>query len=119
MGLMVELAGLGVRGLVKREDLPPGRWYFEGHRMAWTTPEGRILQSGMAVPLRIKAINRERRFVDFVVAAAAGEIPRAAVLAKVGKAARTHEAPKPNTAAKAGPAHTRTHRRQRKHHRRK
>ncbi|MCU0781581.1 MAG: VacB/RNase II family 3'-5' exoribonuclease, partial [Akkermansiaceae bacterium] len=74
MGLMVELAGLGVRGLVKREDLPPGRWYFEGHRMAWTTPEGRILQSGMAVPLRIKGINRERRFVDFVVAAAAGEI---------------------------------------------
>lgn len=103
MGLMVEIPGLGVRGVVKREDLPSGRWRFEGHRMAWVSGEGRILQSGMNVPLRVTNINRERRFVDFVLAIEAGALPRAAATPRLGKQPKKHEPSKPKPAAKAGP----------------
>ncbi|MBK1884061.1 ribonuclease R [Luteolibacter pohnpeiensis] len=68
MGLMVEIPDMGVRGAVKREDLPKGRWRFEQHRMAWVSSEGNVIQLGMRIPLRITSINTERRFVDFAVA---------------------------------------------------
>jgi ribonuclease R len=103
MGLMVEISGLGVRGVVKREDLPAGRWRFEGHRMAWVSAEGRILQSGMKVQLHVTSINRERRFVDFVLAVKPGELPRASAAPRLGQHLKKHEPPKPKPAAKAGP----------------
>jgi ribonuclease R len=68
MGLMVEVPNMGIRGVVKREDLPEGRWRFEAHRMAWTSFDGKVIQLGMRIPLRVIAINQERRFVDFAVA---------------------------------------------------
>jgi ribonuclease R len=68
MGLMVEIPAMGVRGVVKREDLPEGRWYFEAHRMAWVASDGNIIQLGMRIPLRVININFEKRFVDFAVA---------------------------------------------------
>jgi ribonuclease R len=68
MGLMVEIPDMGIRGVVKREDLPDGRWRFEAHRKAWTSFDGKVIQLGMRIPLRVLAINQERRFVDFKVA---------------------------------------------------
>jgi ribonuclease R len=68
MGLMVEIPDMGVRGVVKREDLPEGRWRFEAHRMAWVSFDGKIIQLGMRIPLRVIDINFEKRFVDFAVA---------------------------------------------------
>jgi ribonuclease R len=68
MGLMVEIPSMGVRGVVKREDLPGGRWRFEAHRMAWVSYDGKIVQLGMRLPLRVSSINMERRFVDFTIA---------------------------------------------------
>lgn len=119
MGLMVEIAGLGVRGVVKREDLPEGRWRFEGHRMAWVSFDGRMVQSGMRVPLKVSAINRERRFVDFVIAGKPEGAPRPPMPRLPGKAPRKHDAPKPKAAAKAGPPPHRKTDHKPKHRRRK
>jgi ribonuclease R len=68
MGLMVEIPDMGVRGVVKREDLPAGRWRFEAHRMAWVAMDGKLIQLGMRIPLRVIDISFEKRFVDFAVA---------------------------------------------------
>jgi ribonuclease R len=68
MGLMVEIPDMGVRGVVKREDLPEGRWRFEAHRMAWTSMDGKVIQLGMRIPLRVTRIDFDKRFVDFAVA---------------------------------------------------
>ena len=71
MGLMVEIPDMGVRGVVKREELPRGtNWRFEMHNAAWTSSDGRRLALGMKLPLRIVAIDKVKRFVDFAVAGA-------------------------------------------------
>jgi ribonuclease R len=52
MGLMVEVPDLGIRGVVKREDLPEGRWRLEAHRGAWVSADGKVIQIGMRVQAR-------------------------------------------------------------------
>lgn len=78
MGLLVEIPDLGIRGAVKREDLPGGRWRFEGHRHAWANWEGDSIQLGMRLPLEVSGVNRERRFVDFRIAVHADPAARPA-----------------------------------------
>jgi ribonuclease R len=68
MGLMVEVPDMGIRGVVKREDLPEGRWRLEGHRGAWVSADGMVIAMGMRVPLHVVGLDREKRFVDFAVA---------------------------------------------------
>jgi hypothetical protein len=112
---MVEIPGLGVRGVVKREDLPDGRWRFEAHRMAWVSFDGRMVQSGMSVPLRIIAINIERRFVDFKLAGKPSSPVKLVPPRRPAPAAKKHDKPKP--AAKAGPPQHRKPTRKPKHRR--
>ena len=119
MGLMVEIPSLGVRGVIKREDLPDGRWRFEAHRMAWLSFDGRMIQSGMRVPLRIIAINTERRFVDFKLAGKPSSPAQLVLSRRPAPATKKHTKPMPKAAATAGPP---THRKQvgkLKHRRRK
>ena len=75
MGLMVEIPDMGIRGVVKREDLPQGRWRLESHRGAWAAADGRFIQAGMRLPLYVIGLDLERRFVDFAVA----DIPKEAL----------------------------------------
>lgn len=107
MGLMVEIPDMGVRGVVKREDLPrSSKWRFEMHNMAWTSFDGRRLALGMKLPLRIVAIDKIKRFVDFAVAGApttegvktSGKAP-----APRGGAKHTGKKPTPKPAAHSGP----------------
>ena len=107
MGLMVEIPDMGVRGVVKREDLPrSSNWRFEQHNMAWTSFDGRRLALGMKLPLRIVAIDKVKRFVDFAVAGApttegvkmSGKAP-----APRGGAKHSGKKPTPKPAAKSGP----------------
>ncbi|HEX5791088.1 MAG TPA: VacB/RNase II family 3'-5' exoribonuclease, partial [Luteolibacter sp.] len=79
MGLMVEIPDMGLRGVIKREDLPQGRWRFEPHRGAWVSAKGQLAQIGMRMPLLVVAIDHQRRFVDFTIA---GEVPQGEVLAR-------------------------------------
>ena len=68
MGLFVEVPEFGIRGAIKREDLPEGRWRFEGHRSAWASFDGQTIQLGMRIPMEVIGVDRVRRFVDFRVA---------------------------------------------------
>ena len=88
MGLMVEATGIGARGVIKREDLPGGHWRFEAHRMAYVSYDGRSIQLGQRISLRVSAVDFERRFTDFVMA---GEPPADKTSPPSGK----KQAPKP------------------------
>ena len=102
MGLMVEIPNMGVRGVVKREDLPDGRWRFEAHRMAWVSMDGKVIQLGMRLPLRVINIDFDKRFVDFSVAGK----PTTEGTHVSGKAplpAKKHGKPHSKPAAKVGP----------------
>jgi ribonuclease R len=116
MGLMVEVPDMGLRGVVKREDLPTGNWRFEPHRMAWASYDGRSIQLGQRIPLRVSAIDREKRFIDFQMAGRptteGTHHPQPRVHAK------HHRKPQPKPAAKAGPPPTRKKAIKSKHRRR-
>ncbi len=124
MGLMVEIPDMGIRGVVKREDLPEGRWHYEGHRMAWTSSDGKVIQLGMRIPLRVIDIDREKRFVDFAVAGKpttegthVAPVGRPKPIAK--KHGKTHTKPHSKPAAKAGPPASRKQERKAQPSRRK
>ncbi len=101
MGLMVEIPDMGVRGVVKREDLPEGRWFFEPHRMAWVSRDGKVIQLGMRLPLRVINIDFDKRFVDFAVA---GKPTTEGTHRPPAKIAKKHGKPHTKPAAKVGPA---------------
>ena len=111
MGLMVEVPDMGLRGVVKREDLPRSKsWYFEGHNSAWTASDGSRLAMGMKLPLSVVAIDKVKRFVDFQVAGP----PTTTGIKPSGKPAphpssRTSKKPTPKPAAKSGPQKKSSH----------
>ena len=106
MGLMVEIPDMGVRGVVKREDLPEGRWRFEAHRMAWASMDGKVIQLGMRIPLRVINIDFDKRFVDFAVAGRPTS-EGTHVSSKRPPLAKKHGKPHTKPAAQVGPAPTR------------
>ena len=103
MGLMVEIPNMGVRGVVKREDLPEGRWRFESHRMAWVSTDGKTIQLGMRIPLRVINIDFDKRFVDFSVAGKPTS-EGTHVSVKNPVVAKKHGKPHTKPASKVGPA---------------
>ena len=103
MGLMVEIPDMGVRGVVKREDLPDGRWRFEAHRMAWASMDGKVIQLGMRIPLRVIHIDFDKRFVDFAVAGKPTS-EGTHVATRIPVPAKKHGKPHTKPAAKVGPA---------------
>jgi len=103
MGLMVEIPDMGVRGVVKREDLPPGRWRLEAHRAAWISIDGKVIQLGMRIPLRVTNIDFDRRFVDFAVAGKP-TTEGIHVARKNPMPAKKHGKPHTKASGKVGPA---------------
>jgi ribonuclease R len=107
MGLMVEIPDMGIRGVVKREDLPEGRWRLEGHRGAWVSADGKVVAMGMRLPLHVIGLDREKRFVDFAVAGpptTEGTRPVGArPAARPAPAMKHHAKPQAKPAAKVGP----------------
>ncbi len=104
MGLMVEIPNMGVRGVVKREDLPDGRWRFEAHRMAWVSMDGKVIQLGMRIPLRVINIDFDKRFVDFAVAGKPTSEGTHVATPQRPVIAKKHGKPHTKPAAKVGPA---------------
>lgn len=104
MGLMVEIPDMGVRGVVKREDLPPGRWFFEAHRKAWVSTDGKVVQLGMRIPLRVTNIDFDKRFVDFAVAGRPTSEGTHVSTKSPVKIAKKHGKPHTKPAGKVGPA---------------
>ncbi|MEO8615541.1 MAG: ribonuclease R [Luteolibacter sp.] len=108
MGLMVEVPNMGVRGVVKREDLPEGRWRFEAHRMAWVSMDGKVIQLGMRIPLRVINIDFDKRFVDFAVAGRPTS-EGTHISTKNPLPAKKHGKPQTKPAAKVGPPSRKDH----------
>ena len=104
MGLMVEIPDMGVRGVVKREDLPEGRWRFEAHRMAWASMDGKVIQLGMRIPLRVINIDFDKRFVDFAVAGKPTSEGTHVAGQQRPVIAKKHGKPHTKPGAKVGPA---------------
>lgn len=104
MGLMVEIPDMGVRGVVKREDLPEGRWRFEAHRMAWASMDGKVIQLGMRIPLRVINIDFDKRFVDFAVAGKPTSEGTHVATKQRPVIAKKHGKPHTKPASKVGPA---------------
>lgn len=68
MGLFVEAIAIGMKGVVKREDLPVGDWFFDSTRLRFTSRSGGEFRAGQAVPLRVGKVDFTRKFVDFTIA---------------------------------------------------
>lgn len=103
MGLMVEIPDMGIRGAVKREDLPAGRWRLEQHRMAWVSSDGKVIQMGMRIPLHVTGLDREKRFVDFSVAGPPTSPGAKSLSTRPGPPVKYHGKPKPKASPKSGP----------------
>lgn len=63
IGLMVEATEILQRGLVKRDEFPPGDWRYEGHRFALMN--GRELAQGQRLRVKVARVNFLRQLVDF------------------------------------------------------
>lgn len=122
MGLMVEIPDMAIRGVVKREDLPQGRWRLEAHRGAWVSSDGKVIQMGMRIPLHVIGLDREKRFVDFEVAGPPTSGGTKSLIARPAPMTKAHH-PKPKPASKpaanAGPAKSHKKDRKLKHKRRR
>jgi ribonuclease R len=103
MGLMVEIPDMSIRGVVKREDLPEGRWRLEGHRGAWVSADGKVIAMGMRIPLHVIGLDREKRFVDFAVAGPPTSAGTKPLTQRSAPPAKHRGKPAPKPAAKAGP----------------
>ncbi len=65
IGLMMEALEILQRGLIKRDEFPPGDWRYEAHRMRYTTRDGEELVLGQVVRVKVQRVDLERQFVDF------------------------------------------------------
>lgn len=106
MGLFVEAIAIGMKGVVKREDLPEGDWYFDSPRMRWVTRAGGEFRSGQAVSLRVLRVDMVNKFVDFAIAGesinAKRSTPRSNKKAQSGKPNSAHGSTKKNPQANSG-----------------
>jgi len=103
MGLMVEIPEMSIRGVVKREDLPDGRWRLEGHRGAWVSADGAVIAMGMRVPLHVTGLDLEKRFVDFSVAGLPTSEGTKSIHPRQSPPAKRRGKQPPKPAATAGP----------------
>jgi ribonuclease R len=105
MGLFVEAIAIGMKGVVKREDLPPGDWFFDAARLRFSSRSGHEYRAGQAVPLRVGKVDFERKFVDFTIAGETREPARKGPK-KTASPSRNGESRKPVTKKQARPAQT-------------
>lgn len=69
MGLFVEITDMQVKGLVKKEDLPDGKWVFEPGVMAFRNyNDKKDFRLGQRVKVKISRVSVERQLVDFKLA---------------------------------------------------
>jgi ribonuclease R len=68
MGLFVEAVCIGMKGVVKREDLPAGDWFYDPVRLCMRSRDGSTYQAGQALSLRVGRVDFARKFVDFRIA---------------------------------------------------
>ncbi len=65
MGLFIEIPRLQIKGLIKEEGFPPGKWVMETFASRWKNDAGLVLCQGMTVDVVPIRVNRAQQWVDF------------------------------------------------------
>lgn len=69
IGAFVELTELLIKGLIRKDDLPPGPHRFDAARNRIVSRQGRFqLAVGHQVEVRVMRVDRQRGFIDFALA---------------------------------------------------
>jgi ribonuclease R len=64
-GLLIEIPRLQIKGLIRSDDLPNGRWFYEGFADRWSNTKGTSLYPGCAIDVVPIRVDREKQWVDF------------------------------------------------------
>lgn len=68
MGVFVEIMEMQVKGLVKKEDFPEGRWQLDTSGMRYGLRGTQVeLKLGQRVKVKIRRVDMERQLVDFLI----------------------------------------------------
>lgn len=94
-GLFVEATDIGVKGLIKCEDLP-GEWWYDPGRNEFASRGGLSLSLGTPIQMQVIRVDSERGFVDFRLF---GDAPKGSVMQR-GKEA--FDSAQPRKRGKAG-----------------
>lgn len=64
-GVLLEIPRLQIKGLVKSDKLPGGRWVYEAFASRWQNDHGSVLCAGLRVPVIPVKVDREQQWADF------------------------------------------------------
>ena len=66
-GVLLEIPRLQIKGLVKPDKLPCGRWVYEAFASRWKNDHGSVLCAGLRVPVIPVKVDREQQWADFAI----------------------------------------------------
>ena len=66
-GVLLEIPRLQVKGLIKPDNLPGGRWVYEAFANRWKGDHGSVLCAGLRVPVIPVKVDREQQWADFTI----------------------------------------------------
>ena len=66
-GVLLEIPRLQIKGLVKPDKLPGGRWVYEAFASRWKNDHGSALCAGLRVPVIPVKVDREQQWADFAI----------------------------------------------------
>lgn len=68
-GVLLEIPRLQIKGLIKPDKLPGGRWVYEAFANRWKSDRGSVLCTGLRVPVIPVKVDREQQWADFAITA--------------------------------------------------
>lgn len=66
-GVLLEIPHFQIKGLVKPDKLPGGRWVYEAFASRWKNDHGSVLCAGLRVPVIPVKVDREQQWADFAI----------------------------------------------------
>lgn len=66
-GVLLEIPRFQIKGLVKPDKLPGGRWVYEAFASRWKNDHGSVLCAGLRVPVIPVKVDREQQWADFAI----------------------------------------------------
>lgn len=66
-GVMLEIPRLQIKGLIKPDQLPGGRWVYEAFANRWKSDHGTVLCTGLRVPVIPVKVDRDQQWADFTI----------------------------------------------------
>lgn len=67
-GVLLEIPRLQIKGLIKPDNMPGGRWVYEAFASRWKSDHGAVLCAGLRVPVIPVRVDREQQWADFTIA---------------------------------------------------